>query len=517
MTVSTVKRAGALLISLSLLMVAALASTGCLGDDDDDDNRAPTAVITAPEDGDEVQVGEKFKVDGRDSSDPDGDELEFFWTSDLDGELTDDSQQIAYVELDTAGTHVITLLVVDPDGAEDMDDVTIEVLPENQPPVAIISSPRNGDSFSENDDITFSAENSYDPDVNDAITEYAWKIDGSAVSIERKFTKQLSYGPHTVELTVEDQDGLTDTADPVSFTVTNLPPFARIEEPDDGDEFFEGEPITFNASKSRDPEGEDLEFDWDFGDNSSHEDDEVVEHTYDTPGEYEVTLMVTDDLDQSDNETIEITIKSKGPMAHFIGDKEDARVEENITFDASGSTASGDAPITNYTWDFGDGSTNTTNETSMEHNWTDPGYYNVTLTVTDANNMTNETVMEVRIIPQDSHDEETNGQALGPGGETTDGWGFWVDVFHDEEEANLTVSSNLNTNDYEIEVQDADNNVMWQETGSLGGGDDDQFQLLFTTNETNNSVGLYWVEITVSAGILGGSASWEYIVDVRYS
>lgn len=513
MTVSTVKQAGALLVCLSLLMVAAMASSGCLGDDDDDDNRAPTAVITEPEDDAQVRVGERIMVDGRDSTDPDGDDLDFFWTSNLDHELSD--KAVDYVYLDTDGTHFITLKVVDPDGAESEAEVRIEVLPENQPPVAIISSPRDGDSYSENEDISFNGENSYDPDEYDAIVTYSWKIDGSAVSSEMKFSRQLAYGAHTAELEVKDQEGLTHT-DTASFTVTNLPPFARIKAPDDGDEFFEGDEITFNASKSVDPEGGDLEFEWDFGDDSGTEDGEVVEHTYDTPGDYEVTLMVTDDLDQSDNETIEITIKPKGPVARMTSNVTATRTEMNISFDASDSTTSGGSPIVNYTWDFDDGSDPVTTDaenTTIEHNWTDSGYYNVTLTVIDANNMTNETVLMVTIMPRDFQDTRTGSNTISSllppwtGSET-----FPMEDFRFLQNSSVEYSFEVN-GDWHIELQNSEGSTIHEDEGTDDGGG----IFYFDRNATENSSGTYSIQFEISTdSLVDTSASYSFDIRVNY-
>ncbi len=331
------------------------------------------------------------------------------------------------------------------------------------------------------------------------------------------FSKSLTNGNHTVELTVKDRDGETGTAF-AQFQVKNVPPVAKIDSPDNHDEFFEGDEIEFNATSSYDPEGDDLDFDWDFGDNSTHGDEAVVSHTYDIPGEYDVNLTVSDELDQTTRKSISITIKSKGPTASFTANMTDARVNENITFDAEGSTAPGGSEIVNYTWDFDDGTIieNNATNTTAEHNWTAAGYYNVTLTVTDSGNLTNETTLMVKIIPLDFHDEETNGQVMGPGGSGEDQWDFPVQIFHFEVEVNITISSNLNTIDFEIELLDDDDNQLWHESDSVGGGQDIQYQLNFGRNDTNDSIGQYHIDISVSVGIAGGSVNWDYIVDIRY-
>jgi len=52
--------------------------------------------------------------------------------------------------------------------------------------------------------------------------------------------------------------------------------------------------ITFDASSSYDPDGTIVKYEWDFGDGSKAE-GKVVTHAYSKPGEYVVTLTVTDD------------------------------------------------------------------------------------------------------------------------------------------------------------------------------------------------------------------------------
>ncbi len=66
------------------------------------------------------------------------------------------------------------------------------------------------------------------------------------------------------------------------------------------------------------------------------------------------------------------TAKANGPYSGFI--------DEEITFDGSGSSDS-DGTITNYTWDFGDGTTGYGETTT--HAYSSPGNYSVTLTVKD--------------------------------------------------------------------------------------------------------------------------------------
>jgi PKD repeat protein len=56
-----------------------------------------------------------------------------------------------------------------------------------------------------------------------------------------------------------------------------------------------GEDIVFDASASKDPDGQIVEYLWDFGDGSPTESGPTVIHVYGSPGQYTVKLTVTDD------------------------------------------------------------------------------------------------------------------------------------------------------------------------------------------------------------------------------
>jgi PKD repeat protein len=52
--------------------------------------------------------------------------------------------------------------------------------------------------------------------------------------------------------------------------------------------------VSFDASRSSDPDGSIVSYVWDFGDTNS-DTGASVSHTYDSAGEYVVTLTITDD------------------------------------------------------------------------------------------------------------------------------------------------------------------------------------------------------------------------------
>jgi parallel beta-helix repeat protein len=61
--------------------------------------------------------------------------------------------------------------------------------------------------------------------------------------------------------------------------------------------------VVFDGSKSYDPDGTIVSYEWDFGDGSLHSFDKIATHTYANKGTYTVTLTVTDNLGGTDTDT----------------------------------------------------------------------------------------------------------------------------------------------------------------------------------------------------------------------
>ena len=66
--------------------------------------------------------------------------------------------------------------------------------------------------------------------------------------------------------------------------------------------------VNFDASLTSDPEGDKLKYQWDFGDDSPVKNKMITSHRYAQPGEYAVTLMVTDTSGQKQqvSETVKV-------------------------------------------------------------------------------------------------------------------------------------------------------------------------------------------------------------------
>lgn len=81
--------------------------------------------------------------------------------------------------------------------------------------------------------------------------------------------------------------------------------------------------------------------------------------------------------------------RASGPTAAFSFSPSDPEPGETITFDAGGSDA--DGPVAEYRWAFGDGSTTTTTDPTVDHTYAGSGEYDVTLTVADGAGRTDAT------------------------------------------------------------------------------------------------------------------------------
>ena len=271
-------------------------------------NRAPEALILMPRQSYVAEVGKPFQIDGSASTDPDGGELYYTWTlSGLESPIVLSKQMSDSVTLDTAGNDlVLTLMVSDSGGLTSQDIVVINVEPANRPPIANITTPIDGASYSEGSDIEFNGLASSDLD-NDPLT-YKWDLaeaGGSSytASTQSQFSLNLGEGNYSITLTVSDPDGESNSVSH-SFSVINLPPIASIDS--DKTSVFTGEDIQFSGEDSYDPEGDALDYLWNFGDEQTSSLKSPA-HSWEEVGTYTVTLTVEDSSGKVG--TVNITIE----------------------------------------------------------------------------------------------------------------------------------------------------------------------------------------------------------------
>ncbi len=167
-------------------------------------NQSPVAAFTTPP---SPGVSEWVRFDGSASYDPDGSISTYAWNF---GDGGTGSGVTPYHRFAAPGTYTVTLTVTDDDGATDTEIHTVQVGPVSQAPVAAFTyaplSPGIGDT------IVLNATSSYDPDG--VIVSYSWDLDANGTTDTTGQIVSFSYysvGPHTVRLTVVDNDGLSGT------------------------------------------------------------------------------------------------------------------------------------------------------------------------------------------------------------------------------------------------------------------------------------------------------------------
>jgi len=296
-------------------------------------NSPPTAKFSMPS---SAKQGDTVNVVNR--SYDDGEIVDVDWDirprNGVDDNLGFDGGTITFTR---EGTYTVTLEVTDDQGATDETSKTIEIT--NQPPVAKIKVPSE---VLQGDDVTIKS-TSYDPDGE--IVAYHWEITPSdtvvgTVEGEESTVYFDKEGDYTIRLTVEDEWGLTDTAEAAIHVKPAIPTafFAWDGEPK------QNRKMVFDAADSYSPDRYPIVWErtqWEIipPDGVSEDaikikssgDLSVREVVFKKPGNYTVRLAVTNTVGHTSEwyeETIEIR-PDKPPVADFYTLKTIRREPEN--------------------------------------------------------------------------------------------------------------------------------------------------------------------------------------------
>jgi PKD repeat protein len=340
-------------------------------------NRIPTASFT--ESAETVYTGETIYFNASNSYDPDGTIVSYFW--DFGDGTTGTGVTVEHAYADD-GLYIVKLTVTDDDGATATTTAAKAVA--NRPPIA--SFTENATIAYRGEVIRFNATESFDPDGY--IASYFWTFgDGTnatGVIVDHIY---INDGNYTVTLTVTDDDGALAIVTATKY-ILNHPPIASFTE--NATTVKTGELIQFDASASYDPDGTIVSYTWNFGDGATAS-GITVTHAYADDGTYTVTLTVTDNDGATASLTATKTVLNRPPVASFTESALTVYAGEVIQFNASGSYDP-DGTIVSYTWNFGDGNVTTTASPIINHTYTAPGTYNVTLTVTDDDGQTDDEI-----------------------------------------------------------------------------------------------------------------------------
>ena len=200
-----------------------------------------------------------------------------------------------YVDLDSDGDGVGNRKDEDDDndGIKDIHDA----FPLNPSEAHDVDGDGIGDNIDEDDD------NDGVADIEDAFPldeEESLDSDGDGVGDNGD-----AFPLDESETLDSDGDGVGDNSD---YDKNNHSPIPVIETKDT---FIPtGEMMTFNALKSRDPDGNIVSYEWDFGD-GFEDTGVVVDHAFKKKGDYNVILRTVDDKGETKEEVVQIMVTWK--------------------------------------------------------------------------------------------------------------------------------------------------------------------------------------------------------------
>jgi|GEM_PF-1672992 len=172
---------------------------------------------------------------------------------------------------------------------------------------------------------------------------------------------------------------------PTILAATNKPPVAEAG-PDK--QAAPGDTVYFDGSGSYDPDGQAINYSWDFDDTNGIQPDAtgaMVSHVYPDEGVFTVTLTVADD-NGTGTDTCKVTVTqdhvNQAPTAVITEPANNAifNTTVNITFSGNGSSDP-DGDLLTYKWDFGDNAH--ANGMNVKHQYKSAGIYTVILNVSD--------------------------------------------------------------------------------------------------------------------------------------
>ncbi len=371
----------------------------------------------------------------------DEDELTYHWDIDEDGKF----DKVGLQDIAGSFKHVyhpdyiddnfikITLMVSDgtPETENDTFCAFIKVV-ENLKPVPRIYARKEGDEdhyynsikVRLDQKITLYGTDSYDPDnlpalyyessfpdffadpyneltykwyfdhENDHSVNSGWLNTGEVECIYQVENPELKY-----IVALEVNDGLNTNISEKFTVIINLPPVPQATIID-GSYLHTGllytqSPIYFDASGSYDPNGDELEFIWDFGDRSAVSTEMNPEHIYATPGYFIVKLTLSDGDFVTEPLKLAVNIKEKPLPPKAVPTLStlqtytltDIWFDAALSYDPDGYYYAPKDPSTfgkdliKYRWDFGDG--NYSSEINTTHAYAKKGVYQISLRVWD--------------------------------------------------------------------------------------------------------------------------------------
>ena len=358
-------------------------------------------------------------LDGSQTVDPEGDNLEIEFYSSLDGVLqwSDEPSGNVWQGHLSRGVHTIEMRVTDdvPEHVETYKTTSILISVLNSAPIADIKSPTINDGYDSSEMVTLSANGSGDydsvcssfstigfwhcsmnePAQGSEFLQVSWTsdLDGRLSSTNQEglyYVSRLSSGLHT--LTLEIDDGINPpVTDTTTVEVAKSAPVLSLATPDTSTTYLSSEYIFWNAVESIDYDGDDFTMTI-----SSNLQSEAILEDVDPSqthisqlqaGEHEISIILTDSDGMQRIETVILIVLPSPPNAIIVNPAEGQSFlgGEGIILEEESTDA--DFDIVFRQWEVTDKSSGIivhTSSSSTEQLSLQPGEYLVQLTVRDS-------------------------------------------------------------------------------------------------------------------------------------
>ena len=223
--------------------------------------------------------------------------------------------------------------------------------------------------------------------ISVAYANVTWSSSSQRVTLQNTstlysgtFSNTTWIGIYTVRIFANDSLGNINNTETTTFSVAYILPVADAKA--NGQKnitVHAGTFVNLSGSSSLDPDGMIIFYQWFDSLNEANSTGENITVQMNLTGLHLITLNITDDDGLTAADAITINVTNTAPVANFTTTPSVANISENILFNSTSQDSDNDALT--YYWDFGDGANSTLENPA--HNYTIPGTYNVTLTVTD--------------------------------------------------------------------------------------------------------------------------------------
>lgn len=207
--------------------------------------------------------------------------------------------------------------------------------------------------------------------------EWSWSFgDGATSTLQNPSHTYTTPGTYTIMLTVHNlQTGCSHTRTGQVIVADEAASFTASQT-----ELCAKSAVTLTATQ-RYPGGI-TNYAWSFGDGATATGN-PVNHVYQASGNYSIQLIITDAAGCKDTALLQNHIRVNGPVANFNAALPGSCLNTAVQFNDL-STTDGINAITEWTWSYGDGNTQTLTAPPFSHAYAASGSYHVSLTVKDA-------------------------------------------------------------------------------------------------------------------------------------